>query len=323
MTTGLRTAVFVIAALVTGFALSRSYYEFAGLGALFLSNTEGPHSRIPASILLIACLAESFAWGAGTLVATTGNLVVILVGVGVFIITYLTQDPNWTTSGIFIAVSFDVAAGIPGGSPSEVPPRVLFSLLGALFAYAGVLLQREIVRLEPQAVGSSNPTIQTNSDVVPVNGKVEAVLLGIASSVGLGIGVLFGLPRDYWIVVTIVLLFRRSFGSRIAMVSMLLGTMAGAVIAALIVLTTTNLDLLFVLLFVDSIFLFSVRGMNLGLVQVFVVPFIVILVNILFHGQWQLAIDRVIDVAIGGVTALAATSILRLRSRTTWTRPFR
>jgi len=53
---------------------------------------------------------------------------------------------------------------------------------------------------------------------------------------------------------------------------MVMGTMAGSTIAAVITLETSNLYLLLVLLFSFVAVLFAVIGVNIILIQIFLVP---------------------------------------------------
>ena len=94
------------------------------------------------------------------------------------------------------------------------------------------------------------------------------------------------------------------------------GTLAGALIAALITFEVLDDYLLWVFLLLLSIAFYTTRGMNLGLSQVFMTPFIIVLLNILFPGHWQLAEARILDVAIGGALAVLTALILENRRLT-------
>jgi uncharacterized membrane protein YccC len=87
----------------------------------------------------------------------------------------------------------------------------------------------------------------------------------------------------------------------------------GAVIAVAITLEISNLYILAALLFGFYTLTFATRGVNLGLVQVFLTPSIIILLNILYPGQWQLAESRVLDVVIGGAIAVTTVYLLGIR----------
>ena len=68
-------------------------------------------------------------------------------------------------------------------------------------------------------------------------------MIGIASALGYTIGLVLGLPRDFWIVVTIIVAVTlRPNGSPIVTFTsmMIIGTTVGTLIAAVILLETTN-----------------------------------------------------------------------------------
>jgi uncharacterized membrane protein YccC len=142
----------------------------------------------------------------------------------------------------------------------------------------------------------------------------HAAIVGPAAMVGHSVGLVLGLPRDFWIVVTIIISLRPSIGETFTSTSLIvLGTAIGAIIAASVTLTITNDYLLWALLLAFSIGLFATRNMNVGLTQVFLTPLIIILLNILYPGQWQLAEARILDVAIGGAISLLTVYLLWVR----------
>jgi uncharacterized membrane protein YccC len=155
----------------------------------------------------------------------------------------------------------------------------------------------------------------------------HAMAVGIASAFGLALGLVFGLPRDYWIIVTLIIAVRPNIratviaapphvGSTVTFASMrVMGTVVGAVIASAITFTTNNMYVLGGLLFAFAVCVFATRGVNPVLVQVFPVPLVVILLNLLDPGQWQLGGFRILDVIIGGVIAIATVYLLGIRSR--------
>lgn len=94
---------------------------------------------------------------------------------------------------------------------------------------------------------------------------------------------------------------------------MVIGTVAGAVIAAPITAEIGDVHLLEALLLVFAACMFATKGVNLGLSQVFITPFIIILLNLLYPGEWQLAGIRVLDVVIGGAVAILTVYLTRFR----------
>jgi uncharacterized membrane protein YccC len=95
---------------------------------------------------------------------------------------------------------------------------------------------------------------------------------------------------------------------------MVLGTIAGATIAAAVTLGVGNVYALEILLFAFGITMFATRGVNFGLVQVSFTPFLIILLNLLYPGEWYLAEVRILDVAIGGAIAVATVYVLWIRT---------
>jgi hypothetical protein len=59
--------------------------------------------------------------------------------------------------------------------------------------------------------------------------------------------------------------------------------------------------------------LFAVIGVNTILIQIFLVPFIIILLGIYYPGQWYISLFRIIDVAIGGAIAVAMVYLRGLK----------
>lgn len=313
-TTGLRSAFTVILAIITAYAIAPGFFEFAGLGALFLINTEGPHSNIPTGVLFIACITESIAMGLGTIVATLGiSLSLILLGAGVFLITAITSKSLWIRVGIYTAIILVIAIELPGASYAQALPRLELTFLGTMFALSGTILHRFLLGRYRKSVNYT--TISEANEKLRRSEEIwRALALGVACTAGYAVGLAFDLPRDYWIDVIVIILIRLSFESAVSFASLLIGSIGGSLIAAAVALTTRNLDLLLSLLFIFAFLMFSVRGVNFGLVQVFLVPYIVILINILFPGQWQFAFYRVLDVFIGGLIALATAYFVEMRS---------
>jgi len=136
--------------------------------------------------------------------------------------------------------------------------------------------------------------------------------VGAASALGLTIGLALGLPRDFWIVVTIIIALRPRLGLTVNFTEMMvIGTIAGAVVAGAITVEIANVYLLEGLLLGFATAMFATRGVNLGLSQVFLTPFVIILLNLLYPGQWQLAEIRILDVTIGGAIAILTGYLVR------------
>jgi hypothetical protein len=322
---GFRAAVLVVAPLFIGFATGHPELILATLGAMFLTNTEGPNSSpLPVRFLVLACLTEAAAFGVGTLVGLTGLLAIPLAGIGVFIALLEGGGAKLAQVGKFTAIVFAVGVGLPGGSTGAAVERFWLLLLGGLLALLGAWAHRSLTKSSGAASGTPKPWrselkafIHDLRLVAPSSseGFRNAAAIGVASAFGLAVGLGLGLPRDFWIVVTIILATRPKVGPTISFASMIvLGTFAGAVIAAAITLGISNSYVLGGLMLVFGTVMFATRGVNLGLSQLFFTPFIIILLNILYPGEWYLAEIRILDVAIGGAIAIVTVYMLSIRS---------
>jgi hypothetical protein len=311
---GLRSAVLVMAPLALGLAAGHTELLYATLGAFFVTNTEGPPKiALPLRVVLLACFTEAAAFGLGTLVGTTGLLSIPLMGAGVFLALLASGNPRLTLVGTLTAISFAVGVGLPGGSVTVAGDRLWLSLAGGLWALFGAWVHRSIARNRSlRAAGgsldSAGARLRHYFTPAPLGSEEfrYAVVVGVASAVGLATGLALGLPRDFWIVVTMVSAMRPRLGPTVATTVMIVvGTIAGAAIAGAITLAIANVMVLEVLMFAFAVSVFTTRGVNLGLVQASLTPFIIILLNLLYPGQWQLAEVRILDVIIGGALAIA------------------
>jgi hypothetical protein len=316
--TGLRAAAIVMAPLGLGLAIGHPELFYATLGALFVTNTEGPPKiALPLQVVLLACFTEAAAFGLGTLAGTTGLVSIPLMGIGVFLALLASGNPRLTLVGTFTALSFAVGLGLPGGSVSVAGERLWLSLAGGLWALVGAWVHRSLAHSSGSRAprhSAYSPSARLRHYFTPAPFDSEefryALVVGVASAVGFAIGISLGLPRDFWIVLTIIIALRPRLGPTVDTTEMVvLGTIAGAAIAGAITLEISNVAVLEILMFVFALTLFSTRGVNLGLVQASLTPFIIILLNLLYPGQWQLAELRIVAVVIGGAVAIATVYI--------------
>jgi hypothetical protein len=321
--TGLRAAAFVLTPLVVGaFTGNLLSGLFGTVGANFLTNTEGEGSNATrAGVLAAACFIEPVALALGTLAASTGPLAVPLVALGVFSLLMSRTSPSWSQVGLISTVVFVVGAGLPGGSPSQAAERFLGATAGDIWALIGIWFQRrwaagarggsDRVDLAPESSRHAHPFV---SDLSLRSEAVrQAATTGIAVAVGLSVGLALNLPRDIWILITIVIAIRHGIGPTVnSTVVLVVGTVIGAALAGILTLEVSNLYVLMVFLFVFAFGMFASRLVSQALLQVFVTPFLIVLLNIVFSGGWQYAVYRVIDVAVGGGVAIAAVYVLCL-----------
>jgi hypothetical protein len=318
---GLRAAAFVIAPIIVGFATQQPATLFVSLGAVFLTFTERFIPTISSRMLLLVCCTEAAAFGVGTLTATTGHVLSpILLGIGVFVALFAWSYTKWAAVGMFTAIVFAVGVGLPGYSIQSAGMRTFFSFIGTLWALLGIEIHRSVISHRIQLSEPGSITGGGEKQSMPrLEALRSALLIGIASALGYTIGLVLALPRDFWIVITIIIVVRPNPNLTITFASMMvIGTIAGSIIAAVIILGTSNLYLLLALLFSFVAVLFAVIGVNVILMQIFLVPFIIILLSIYYPGQWYISLVRILDVAIGGAIAIAMVylKVLKYFSRT-------
>jgi hypothetical protein len=296
----------VVLPIAIGILTHVSSLLYATLGALFLANTEGPPPTFIRP-LFVACFTEAAAFAAGTLAATLGPIPsIILLGFGLFVIFLARGNPEWNGAATFTAISFAFGIGLPGASVEAAYFRAGFLLIGSLWGFTGFVLHRHLTKTKSIAL----PPPRSLSKQERLR---NSLLLAIACSVGFSIGFLLGLPKDYWVVVTIVFTVRPSINLTTIFTAMMsLGTVAGALIAAVItIFAGSDLYVLLLVLLLAGFLLYSSKGVNFALTQLFVTLFIIVLLNIAFHGNWYLAFYRIADVGIGVGISLAMVEFLK------------
>ena len=321
--TGLRAGAFVITPLIVGAATGYLLEGlFATLAANFLTNTEGnPPSATSTRILVAACILEPAALALGTLTGTTGPLLIPLVGLGVFMLLMARTYPSWALVATISAIFFVVGTGLPGDSVAGAVERFGSSVIGAFWALLGVAIQRWVSPHGSRDGAPGQATAQGSHHLHPfmsdfsVHSEVfrQALLTGIAAAVGLAIGLSLELPREIWILITIIITIRLRVGPTInSSVILVVGTAAGAVIAAAATLAVSSVEVLGGLLFVFAFAMFSFRLVNQALYQMFLTPFLIILLNLIYPGSWWFALVRIVDIAIGGGVAITTVYLLML-----------
>ncbi len=136
-----------------------------------------------------------------------------------------------------------------------------------------------------------------------VGGRLTRVFtLRLMLSVGVAAVVSQALPiqRSYWVVLTVAIVLRPDFGSVFARALQRgIGTMVGAVLGAIILVVIPAGPLLLIPCAVFAGLLPYGRDRNWGLFSTFLTPLVVILIDLLHPAGWSLALDRLIDTALG------------------------
>lgn len=318
---GLRSAFFVVSPIIVGAATG--YLReglFAAIGANFITNTEGSGPGATRfAMLAAACLIEPAALALGTMIGTLGPFAVPLVGLGVIAFLTMRSYRDWTQVGLISAIIFAVGVGLPGASPASALERLWTAIAGDLWILCGVAIHMRLRRASGKSSRPEAPATGGSRETHPfMVGQLlqsqnfrQAVVTGIATSVGLAIGLSLGLPRDIWIMITTIIAIRQGVGPTVSSTfALVTGTGIGSVVAAVITLQTSNLWVLVALMAVFAFAMFSTRLVSQTLFQAFVTPFLILLLNIIYPGEWWLALARIADVTIGGGIAIISVYIL-------------
>ena len=140
-----------------------------------------------------------------------------------------------------------------------------------------------------------------------------AVRYSLAISVAFVISQGFELTKGYWVLLTVAIVVKPQLSlSTTQTVHRIAGTIIGALLAVLIIITCTDRWALIVALFVLSLLAISLVDVSYGLSVVFITPLVLVIVNVPHPGQWELADVRVLNTLIGAaIGLLATTAILR------------
>ncbi len=108
------------------------------------------------------------------------------------------------------------------------------------------------------------------------------------------------LQRSYWVVLTTAIVLKPDMGSVFARaVQRGLGTVVGAVLGAVIIVAVPYGPWLLIPFAALAAMLPYGRSRNTGLMATFLTPLVVVLIDLLVRGGWQLAEARLIDTLIG------------------------
>jgi uncharacterized membrane protein YccC len=135
--------------------------------------------------------------------------------------------------------------------------------------------------------------------------RIFAVRLMLSVGVAALVSQAFPVQRSYWVVLTVAIVLRPDFGSVFARALQRgLGTVAGAVLGAVILVVVPPGPLLLIPCAVFAALLPYGRARNWGLFTTFLTPLVVILIDLLAQTGWALALDRLADTLLGCAVVL-------------------
>jgi hypothetical protein len=306
-TYGVRAGIFVVVPLVAGIALGEvTAGVLVALGALNLLLVQAPRpGRTPTSILAIAVGANAVAWAVGTIVGTmAGPIEWTLVGLGVFVILLAKRNAAFNQQALVTSVMYVVAVGLPGGWGAVLPHAALVALGGAWGFLAAVLphYARWVERSLPPTAHLSR------AERVSVRTTIRfSVAVALTVALALAAGELLGLPRDYWVMLTVLAAFRPELMGTLDFATLrVLGTVAGAAVVFGLTLAVTNVWALVAVVVTAASLTFATRAVNYVIYSIFLTIYIIVLLALAYHGGPMFAVDRVLDTVLGGGFAIVA-----------------
>ncbi|GHO87530.1 FUSC family protein [Dictyobacter formicarum] len=139
----------------------------------------------------------------------------------------------------------------------------------------------------------------------------HSLRLSLATTLAVALYELFHLPYGYWITITVAVVLRPQYGATQQRVFRgIAATVAGGIIAALLIASVHNMLVLYLLLIVSGIISYSHFPNYFGRFYLFLTPFILLLFDMLYPGTWQTAFIRILDTLIGGALAYLVYTLL-------------
>jgi uncharacterized membrane protein YccC len=139
----------------------------------------------------------------------------------------------------------------------------------------------------------------------------HALRLTIAVGVGFLLGTFLGIRNPYWIVLTLIVLMRPSYGlTKSRAKERIIGTLIGAAVAVLIILLTNNTMIYKILAVISLTLAFSLIVQSYRSAAAFITLFIIFVYALINPNSFQVVQYRILDTAIGAILAVIANYTL-------------
>lgn len=321
---GVRTALATVLPLIAGQIMHYPAIGlFVGLSGLYLSVTDKEGSTI--STLLAALILNAFVMSAGTLLGNNIWLSIILLFVVAFVGGMTAAFGEVVGQiGYVATLVFAVALG-QAADFNAARERFFAFLAGGAFSLLLTLTLWFFNRRTSSAIDETDAQIKIENETKenPLRGLLKqmsprsiifmhALRLAVATAVAIAIFKFFRLEHGYWLIITVLVIVKPVFAdTRRRALERVLGSVGGGIFAIVIAALFQNLIILDVLLVVFSVLAFSHVRTNYGFYVFFLTPFVVLMIDTVIPGDWEIAIVRIFDTLVGGAIALVVTFLLR------------
>lgn len=327
---GVRTSVAAVLPLIVGqIAGFPTVGLFVGLSGLYLSVSDKEGSTV--STLIAGLFLNAATIFAGTLIGNDVLLSIVLLFLLAFAGGMLSAFGEVAGQiGFVITLIFAVALG-QAGNFDAASERFFAFLVGGAFSLLLTLALWHFNRRTGSAIDDTDAqkAIEEETKRNPLRGLWEqmtfrsiifrhAMRLAVAATIAIAVYKFFRVEHGYWLIITALVIVKPIFAdTRKRAVERVLGSVAGGIIAVIIAATVQNIVALDVLLFVFSLLAFSHVRTNYGFYALFLTPFVVLMIDTVVPGDWQIAFVRILDTLIGGAIALTVSYLLRPRTAKT------
>lgn len=321
--TSLATVLPLIIGQITGYP---AIGLFIGLSGLYLSVSDKEGSTV--YTLTAGLFLNAAAMYAGTIVGNDVWLSISLLFLVAFIGGMMAAFGEIAGQiGYVTTLVFAVALG-QAANYEAAGERFFAFLAGGAFSLLLTLLlwffNRRTSSASDETQAQKNIEIETREQ--PLKGLWKqftprsiifrhALRLAVASTIAIAVYKLFRLEHGYWLIITVLVIVKPIFAdTRKRALERILGSVAGGILAVVIAALFQNIVIIDILLVLFSVLAFSNVRTNYGFYALFLTPFVVLMIDTVMPGDWQIALVRILDTLIGGAIALVVSYLLRPKS---------
>ncbi|MEP7165683.1 MAG: FUSC family membrane protein [Ferruginibacter sp.] len=117
--------------------------------------------------------------------------------------------------------------------------------------------------------------------------------------------------HSYWVLLTTIVILKPGFGlTKQRNIERLIGTIAGGILGALILIFIQDRNILFAFIVFFMLGTYTYQRLNYQVMVIFTTPYVIILFNLLGMGSWNIVQERLLDTGIACILAFMANYFL-------------
>jgi len=309
---GIRTAIAATTPFFIGQAVGQPIIGLmVGLGALYvtIADKDGATGRT----LLVTAAGVAVTAAAGALAGSAPIwLAVPLMFAVAFLLGLLGRYGETAANvGFILTLVYAVTQGLPTTLRGGLERFVEYGLGGVwtiLLTLGLWAIQQRLGKRPAPSAGAATPGACISHACV----RDHSLRLAIASAIGLALYRCLHLEHGYWILLTVLVIVKPEYtATRQRAFERMLGSVLGGAVGLLLAVFLRNIVVLDLLLVVFAVLAYSHSPRSYSLFTLFLTPFVVLMLNIVEPGDWQIALVRIGNTLAGGVLALIIATLLR------------